>query len=130
MNIEIKNKFNIGDKVKKQKIIGTYKDKIICPLCNGKHKVNNPNYNKHQNDEETLICEHCDENGYISTNYTVEKIIENDIYCIDSIHITVKNDNTIKYTYGLQTNPEISKSTTFYASCSAFEHDLIPVKNE
>ena len=73
MKIEINSKYSIGNVVQKYKTIGEYKDKVICPLCNGKHFANNPKYNPDDYDEDydnsKLECPHCNEDGYIKIKF-------------------------------------------------------------
>ena len=131
MKIEVNSKYSIGNIVQKYKTIGEYKDKIICPLCNGKHFADNPKYTPNYDDDDDdyydnnkLVCRHCNEDGYIETNYVKERVLDKEIYRIEDIYISIKKDGSIKYTYGIHSTPELNNRTSMYCSCNASEEDL------
>ena len=127
MKIEINSKYSIGNVVQKYRTIGEYKDKIICPLCNGKHFVDNPRYNSCNEDDfenTSLECHHCDEDGYIKTNYVTERVLDKEIYRIEGIYVNISKDGSIKYTYSILSTPELNNRTSIYCSCNASEEDL------
>ena len=127
MKIEIDSKYSIGNIVQKYKIRGEYKGRIVCPLCNGKHLVDNPEYNSYDYDEDRdskLECPYCDENGYIKTNYVTKRILDKEIYRIEGIYVNIRKDGNTKYTYNIQSTPELNNRTSIYCSCNASEEDL------
>ena len=127
MKIEIDSKYSIGNIVQKYKTVGEYKGRIVCPLCNGKHFADNPQYNTYDDDEydnSELECPHCDQDGYIKTNYVTERVLDDEIYRIEGIYIDIRKDRSIKYTYSIQSTPELNNRTSIYVSCNASEEDL------
>jgi len=127
MKIEINSKYSIGNIVQKYKTVGEYKGRIVCPLCNGKHFVDNPKYNPFDDldyDDSKLECPHCNEDGYIKTNYVKERVLDNEIYRIEGIHVNIREDGSIKYTYSIHSTPELNNRTSMYVSCNASEEDL------
>jgi hypothetical protein len=129
MKIEINSKYSIGDIVQIYKILGEHKSKIICPLCNGRHFVDNPKYNYYDDDDEDcddskLKCPHCDENGYIKTNYVTKRVLSKENYRIEHIFIDIRIDGSIKYIYSLYATPELNNNTPIHISCNASEEDL------
>ena len=127
MKIEIDSKYSIGNIVQKYKIIGEYKGRIVCPLCNGKHFVDNPEYNSYDYDEDRnskLECPYCDEDGYIKTNYVTKRILDKENYRIEGIYVNIRKDGNMKYTYNIQSTPELNNRTSGYCNCNASEEDL------
>lgn len=128
MKIEINSKYSIGNIVQKYKTVGEYKGRIVCPLCNGKHFVDNPKYDPYDYDEDydnsKLECPHCNEDGYIKTNYVTEQVLDNEIYRIEGIYVDIRKDGNIKYTYSIHSTPELNNRTSMYVSCNASEEDL------
>lgn len=131
MKIEINSKYNIGNVVKKYETVGEYKGRIICPLCNGKHFVDNPKYDPYDDNFENsnLECPHCNEDGYILTNYVTEKVLGKELYRIEDIYVSINKDGNIKYTYGLHSNPKLNNRSYGYCSCNASEEDLELIRN-
>lgn len=124
MKREIDNKYDIGNLVQKYKTVGAYKDRIVCPLCNGKHFVDNPNYDDDEYGNSKLECPHCKEDGYIETNYVTERVLDDEIYRIEGIHVDIRKDGSIKYTYSIHSTPELNNRTSVYISRNASEEDL------
>ena len=125
MKIEIDSKYSIGNIVQKYKIIGEYKSRIVCPLCNGKHFVDNPEYNSYDYGEDSkLECPYCDEDGYIKTNYVTKRILDKEIYRIEGIYVNIRKDGNMKYTYNIQSTPELNNRTSLYCNYNASEEDL------
>ena len=127
MKIEINSKYSIGNIVQRYKTKGEYKGRIVCPLCNGKHFVDNPKYNPFDDldyDNSKLECPHCNEDGYIKTNYVTERVLDDEIYRIEGIYVDIRKDGSIKYTYSIHSTPELNNRTSMYVSCNAFEEDL------
>ena len=127
MKIEINSKYNIGNLVQKYKIVGEYKDKIVCPLCNGKHFVDNPNYDPHDYDDDEddkLECPHCNQDGYIETNYVTNRVLDQEIYRVESIDVYINKDGSVKYAYRIESTPELNNRADTYCSHYAVEEDL------
>lgn len=124
MKIEIDSKYSIGNIVQKYKTIGEYKGRIVCPLCNGKHFVDNPKYDPDEDGDSKLECPHCDEDGYIRTNYVTERVLDKEIYRIEGICVDIRKDGSMKYTYSIRSTPELNNRGSFYCSCNASEDDL------
>ena len=125
MRLNIDPKYAIGDVVRKYKTIGKYKDKMVCPLCNGKHFADYPEY---ESCDGVLECPHCSEDGYIDTNYSEERVLDEEIYCVEAIYLDIRKDGSIKHTYGIQSTPELNNRTSIYVSSNASEEDLELVK--
>lgn len=128
MKIEVNSKYSIGNIVQKYKTVGEYKGRVVCPLCNGKHFVYNPKYDPYDDDDEyddgKLECPHCEEDGYIKTNYVTERVLDEEIYRIEGIYVDIRKDGSMKYTYSLHSTPELNNRTCMYCSCNASEEDL------
>lgn len=127
MKIEVNSKYSIGNIVQRYKTIGEYKGRIICPLCNGKHFVDNPKYDPYDEDDydnSTLECPYCDKGGYIKTNYVTERVLDQENYRIEDIYVTIRKDGSIEYRYGIHSTPELNNRTSMYISCNADEEDL------
>lgn len=132
MRIEIDSKYSIGDIVRKYKTIGTYKNKITCPLCDGKHFVSNPKYNPESYvedydedyDSRELECPYCNEDGFIESDYVTERVLDKEVYCIENIYVDIRKDGSMKYTYSILSTPELNNRNSTYCSCSASEDEL------
>ena len=113
--INLNTKYKIGDKVKKYDSVGSYTDKVICPLCSGKHTI--------EFQDDYLECGCCDENGYIyiPINYKTERVLNNTIYEITGISIYITTDK-VAYRYSIDSSPKLGSKV--YISSSAMEEDL------
>ena len=119
--------YNIGDIVQKYETINEYTDKIVCPLCGGKHFVDNPKYDPFSDDEyekSRLECPHCNEDGYIETNYVTKRVLAQTVYCIESIRVNIKKDKSVEFIYGLLVKPELNDKYYRTYMCNAYEKDL------
>jgi len=129
MKLEICSKYNIGDIVRKYETVCEYKNKIVCPLCSGKHFVDNPKYDPYNDydddyDDSRLECPHCNREGYIETEYVTERVLGEEVYRITEIYVTIKKDRSIEYVYGISSTPELNNRTFGYCGCNASEDDL------
>lgn len=127
LKIEINSKYGIGDTVQKYKTIREYKDRIVCPLCNGKHFVDNPKYDPYDDDEyddSSLECPYCNEDGYIETNCVTKRVLDQEVYRIESIYANIRKDGSVNYTYSILSTPELNNRDCMYCSCNASEEDL------
>ena len=127
LKIEINSKYNIGDTVQKYETINEYTDKIVCPLCGGKHFVDNPKYDPFSDDgyeDSKLECPHCDNSGYIKTNYITKRVLAQTIYYIESIRVNIKKDKSVEFIYGLLAKPELNDRHCRTYMCNACEIDL------
>jgi hypothetical protein len=127
LKIEIDSKYGIGNIVQKYRTIRECQDRIVCPLCNGRHFVDNPKYDPYDDDEyekSRLECPHCNEDGYIETNYVTKRVLDQEIYRIESIYASIRKDGSVQYTYSIQSTPELNNRDCMYCSCNAYEEEL------
>lgn len=116
MKLVTATKFNIGDKVRKYVETGYYKSRVCCPLCGGKHTV--------EYDDDFLTCDYCDEDGYINKDYVKERILDDEIYKINSIQVHLNDKGISSIRYGISSTPELNNRSSVYISSSADETDL------
>lgn len=125
MKMELKTKFNIGDKVRCYEEKWVSDEKVVCPICKGDYEAMNPNYG-FNDDEEVLYCDCCD-HGYIYVNKRKEKVLGEEIYVIDRISVSVSAEE-ISYYYHITSHPYLNGGKPGYISCTAIENDLVLVE--
>ncbi len=134
MKIQINSKFNIGDIVQKYKTRITYTTKIKCPLCQGTHKVLNPNYDVEEKEDECMtytkymVCPYC-ENGLIESGGKKERYLDNEKYYIQEIFILIDRSKNVKYRYSIESTPELNNRLYISESTSANEEELKKVED-
>lgn len=127
MEIQIKSKFDIGQTVKRYKEIAVFGKKRICPICKGNYQVPNPFYDKVEDDEEMLYCNCCDA-GYINGEKTFKKVLDDEIYEISSITMTMDKDGKVSFRYGIDSTPKLNSRDSIWISSVADEEELKAVK--
>ena len=122
MKIEIQNKYNLGDKVRKYKTVPIVSETVVCPVCKGNYKAVNPNSHLDEADAE-LYCGCCDA-GYIEVQNGTEKQLMQEVYEIMGIFISVNRNEQVEWTYHIQSVPELNGREGGFWSCTVKEDDL------
>lgn len=121
MEIEINNKFNIGDIVQRYVTQIVYDSEIVCPICKGNYMMANPNFDMVNDRNEYLYC-NCCTLGKIQVNSRTEKVLTPERYKVENIYICVGKEITT-HRYQLQSSPDLNDGAG-YISTAADESDL------
>ena len=126
MEIELNNKFNIGDLVHKYQVKSVPREKILCPVCKGNYSAPNPNYE--EDDEEFLFCTCC-EKGYLSVGKVFEKHLHKDVYEVIGIKADITSEG-VQLMYSIESRPDLNDGCYGYCRCSNVPEYMIELVEE
>lgn len=121
------SKFKVGDAVRRYITTSMIKGDIICPLCNGLHRVPNPNLEVETSSDGyasiPIVCPYCDEHGKYQLYDIPSKKLSNSIYLVESVSVT-RSEAGYRYRYTIHTCPEVDPEFLCHETRTVDEDEL------